>query len=64
MYEYKVLSQQDHLSGILEAKKLEETLNIYAKEGWRVISMTTGQIVSPGAVRDEFVIVMERKVVE
>lgn len=61
MYEYKVISQQDHLSGLFEAKKLEDTLNLYAKEGWRMISMTSGHIVDHTEVRDEFIVVMERQ---
>jgi acetolactate synthase regulatory subunit len=64
MYEYKVLSQQDHLSGLFEPQKLEETLNMYAKKGWRVKSMTSGHIVDYKSVRDEVLIVLERKVQE
>lgn len=64
MHEYKVFSQQDHLSGLFEPKKLEETLNHYAKEGWRPISMASGQIVDQAVVRDEFVVILEREVKE
>jgi len=61
MFEYKVFSQQDHLNGLFEPKKLEETLNLYAKEGWRVISMASGQIIDQSVVRDEFIVVLERQ---
>ena len=62
MYQYKVFSQQDSLSGLFEPQKLEDTLNLYAKEGWRAISVASGQIVDHTEVRDEFVVVMEREV--
>ncbi|MCP4217294.1 MAG: DUF4177 domain-containing protein [bacterium] len=58
-YEYKVLSQQDHLSGVFEARKLEETLNLYAKDGWRVVTTTSGAIVDVSSVRDEVIIILE-----
>jgi hypothetical protein len=37
--EYKVLSQQDRRwTGKFTAENLEQTLNSYAAEGWRVVS--------------------------
>ncbi len=62
MYEYKVISQQDSLSGVLETAKLEANLNALAKEGWRVISITTGNVIGDANSREEFVVVLERAV--
>ncbi|MCP4146394.1 MAG: DUF4177 domain-containing protein [bacterium] len=64
MYEYHVISQQDHLSGLFEPKKLSETLNLYARDGWRVKSMASGSIVDRDSVRDEFVVILERELKE
>jgi hypothetical protein len=37
--EYKVLTQQDRRwSGKFSSENLEQTLNSYAAEGWRVVS--------------------------
>lgn len=48
MYEYKVL--------ILKVKELEETLNRYAKEGWRLAAMVPNQALGYGVV-----VTMEKK---
>ena len=40
--EYKVLTQQDRRwSGKFSPENLEQTLNSYAAEGWRVVSTFT-----------------------
>ena len=62
MKEYKVLTQKDKwFSGKFDPEKLEEGLNAYASQGWRVVSATTAQF--PGmfsANREEMVVILER----
>ena len=61
MKEYKILTQKDRaFSGKFNPSKLEEALNSYAAEGWRVIAVTSAEF--PGLVgsRDEMITVMER----
>jgi hypothetical protein len=62
MKEYKVLTQKDKwFSGKFDPERLEQALNAYASQGWRVVSATTAQF--PGLFsgnRDEMVVVMER----
>ncbi len=62
MKEYKILTQKDKwFSGKFDPERLEQALNAYASQGWRVVSATTAQF--PGffsANRDEMVVVMER----
>lgn len=61
-YEYKVLSQKDKwFSGKFDPALLEQAMNAYAKQGWRVIACATADIAGFGAVRQEFVTVMERE---
>jgi hypothetical protein len=65
MYQYKVLTHKDKwFSGKFDPQKLEEALNAYAEQGWRVIAATTAEI--PGlafaGTRDEFIAILERKV--
>ncbi|WP_406699170.1 DUF4177 domain-containing protein [Singulisphaera sp. Ch08] len=61
-WEYKVLTQKDKwFSGKFDPAKLEEAMNAYAGQGWRVIAATTASI--PGFVggnRDELIVVLER----
>ena len=62
MKEYKILSQKDKwFSSKFDPAKLEEAINSYAQQGWRVISCATASI--PGMMtgsRDEMIIVLER----
>ena len=64
MKEYKVLSQKDKwFSGKFDPEKLEQAMNSYAQQGWRVISAFSAQV--PGVFsgsREEAVIIMERDV--
>ncbi len=60
--EYKVLTQKDKwFSGKFDPERLEQALNAYAKQGWRVRGVTSASI--PGLMggnRDELIVVMER----
>ena len=62
-YEYKVLSQKDKwFSGKFDPALLEQAMNAYAQQGWRVIGCATADIPGFGGPRQEFVTVMEREV--
>jgi hypothetical protein len=59
--EYKVLSQKDKwFSGKFDPAQLEAALNSYAKQGWRVIAVTTASIPGFGGNREELIVVLER----
>lgn len=62
MKEYKVLTQKDKwFSGKFDPEKLEQAINAYAAQGWRVIAASTAQF--PGIFsgdRDEMVVILER----
>ena len=62
MKEYKVLSQKDKwFSGKFDPETLENALNAYAQQGWRVVSITTATINAfIGNNREELVVVLER----
>lgn len=61
-YEYKVLSQKDKwFSGKFDPILLEQALNAYAQQGWRVIDCATADIPGFGGPRQEFITVLERK---
>lgn len=60
--QYKVLTQKDKwFSGKFDPEKLEEAINAYAKQGWRVVGCATASF--PGFIggnREELVIILER----
>lgn len=62
MKEYKVLTQKDKwFSGKFDPELLEQAINSYATQGWRVITAATASF--PGFFsgnREEMVIIMER----
>ena len=62
MKEYKVLSQKDKwFSKKFDPQKLEEALNAYGEQGWKVITSATAKF--PGFVggeREEIIIILER----
>jgi hypothetical protein len=61
-YEYKVLTQKDKwFSGKFDPAILEQALNAYAQQGWRVIGCATADIPGFGVTRQEFVTLMERE---
>jgi magnesium-transporting ATPase (P-type) len=52
MKEYKVLTQKDKwFSGKFDPEKLEQAINAYAEQGWRVISCATADIPGFGTAR-------------
>jgi hypothetical protein len=63
MKEYKVLTQKDRwFGGKFEPLKIEQALNAYAQEGWRLAAATTAQfpaVFSGG--RDELIMILERE---
>lgn len=62
LYEYKVLTQKDKwFSGKFDPTVLEQALNAYAQQGWRVIGCATADIPGFGTNRQEFVTIMERE---
>ena len=62
-YEYKVLSQKDKwFSGKFDPMLLEQAINAYAEQGWRVIGCATADIPGFGATRQEFVTLLEREI--
>lgn len=61
-YEYKVLSQKDKwFSGKFDPAILEQAINAYAQQGWRVIGCATADIPGFGGPRQEFITVLERE---
>ncbi|HBC30835.1 MAG TPA: DUF4177 domain-containing protein [Clostridiales bacterium] len=61
MKEYKVLTQKDKwFSGKFDPQKLQDALNSYAQQGWRLVTCATADIPALGTSRQEFVAVMER----
>lgn len=62
MKEYKVLTQKDKwFSGKFDPTKLEEALNAYAEQGWRLISSFSANIPGMfGAAREEAIMILER----
>ncbi len=62
-YQYKVLSQKDKwFTGKFDPMVLEQALNAYAQQGWRVIGCATADIAGFGAARQEFITLLEREV--
>lgn len=62
MYEYKVLSQKDRFfSGKFNPQKLEDALNSYAEQGWKVIACATASFPGFTGHREELITLMERE---
>ncbi len=58
--EYKVMTQKDKMWGDrFDPDQLEQAINAYASEGWRVVTMATASL---GGDRDEVIIVFGREV--
>jgi hypothetical protein len=57
-----VLTPKDKVfTGKFDAERLEEALNAYAQEGWRVIAAVAGSIHGvTSATREELVVILER----
>jgi hypothetical protein len=61
MKEYKVLTQKDKwFSGKFDPEKLEQALNSYAQQGWRVVATATAQVPSMMGAREEMITILER----
>jgi hypothetical protein len=61
--QYKVLTQKDRwFGGKFEPKKIEEALNAYAQEGWRVVGTATATFPALlSSNRDELILILERE---
>lgn len=61
-WEYKVLTQKDKwFSGKFDPERLEQALNAYAKQGWRMRGMASAAFPGMlGGQRDELIFVLER----
>lgn len=63
MKEYKVLTQKDKwFSSKFDPAALEDALNSYAEQGWRVVATTSGDFPSAFGARNEIVVILERDV--
>lgn len=64
MKQYKVLTQKDKwFSGKFDPERLEEAVNSYAQQGWKVKSAFTAEI--PGLMgqkREEAIFILEREI--
>ena len=62
MKKYKVLTQKDKwFSGKFNPQTLENAINAYAEQGWRVVACSTADFPAAfGAARQELVIILER----
>lgn len=64
MKEYKVLSQKDKwFSGKFDPQKLEEAINAYAEQGWRVVSVFSASVggMTLAGGREEAIVIFERE---
>lgn len=60
--EYKILTQKDRwLGGKFDPMKLEQALNSYAGEGWRVVTAATAAFPTLTGSREEMIVVLERQ---
>ena len=62
-YEYKILTQKDKwFAGKFDPLKLEQAINAYAQQGWRVVTCATADIPGfGGTARQEFITLLERE---
>ena len=59
--EYKVVTMKDRFfAGKFDPEKLQEMLNSYAGEGWKLSAVTTASIPSFGGSREEIIFILER----
>ncbi|HEX7023124.1 MAG TPA: DUF4177 domain-containing protein [Trueperaceae bacterium] len=61
--EYKVLTQKDRwFGGKFEPAKIEEALNAYAQEGWRLAEAVTASFPAMfSSNREELIFILERE---
>ncbi len=61
MFEYKILSQKDKwFTGKFDPDTIEQAINSYAEQGWRVVHAVTATIPGFGGNREEMIIILER----
>lgn len=59
--EYKVVTMKDRFfSGKFDPAKLEEMLNSYATEGWKMKSSATAEVPGMMGSREEIIFILER----
>lgn len=59
--QYKVLTQKDRFwGGKFDPEKMEQALNAYAEQGWRVISAATAAFPTITGTREEMIVILER----
>ncbi|GHV54974.1 hypothetical protein AGMMS49579_16660 [Spirochaetia bacterium] len=61
MKKYKIFPPKDDkwIAGPFDTDKLEQELNAYAEQGWRVVACTSGQFFT-GGHRNEIIIILEK----
>ena len=60
---YKVLTQRDKwFAGKFDPERLEDAINAYAADGWKVCGVATTMFGTPAGKREEVVVLMERPV--
>jgi hypothetical protein len=61
MKKYKVFPEKGDkwINEPFDPEKLEQRLNSYAEQGWRVVSCTAGQFFT-GGYRNEIVVILEK----
>ncbi len=64
MVQYKILTQKDRwFGGKFDPLKVEEALNAYAQEGWRVAATATASFPAFfSGNREELIVILERQV--
>lgn len=59
--EYKVVTMKDRFfAGKFDPEALQNMLNAYAGEGWKLKAVTTASIPSFGGSREEIIFILER----
>ena len=61
--EYKVLTQKDKwFSSKFDPELLEEALNAYSEQGWKVVTSATAEFTGfIGSKREEMIVILERE---
>lgn len=63
LYEYMVLTQKDRVfGGKFNPLQLQEALNGFAKQGWRVVEAATTTFPGFSGAREELVFILERRI--
>jgi hypothetical protein len=63
MYEYKIITQKDRVfGGKFNPELIQNGLNAFAAEGWRVKAAVTTTFPGFSGAREELVFVLEREV--